>query len=153
MQLVSGLPLDRIDRNEFWQRVAFSNLATTQATASREAAPDHGYQLGAQLFPRILDMVRPDFVLTFGDRVWDALEADRVLVSFGERDGGYWAAQIGDIPVYHSRHPSGRFSWRTWSALLGRFLSASGHDVERITCFVDQFVRDDHSELLAGALA
>lgn len=147
VHLLTGLPKCYVDLERFWHSIAFSNLSTTQATWSREAASGDGYQTGARLFPDILSLVQPDFVVTFGDRVWNALEASGALVNAQQTDG-FWRAEITGTKVFHSTHPSGGFSWPRWSKFLSQFLKTSGYTSDQIESFVKQVAARPRSELL-----
>lgn len=151
-----GAATDVAARRRIWDSVVFYNYLQTPMSAPRQAVPKSAYADSAAAFFEVLETYRPEYVIVWGYRLWDAMPADRW--EWGEElsfDGtpiriGCYALTDGTrIKVAPVKHPSAGYTWETWHRYLQSFLqcdcNTGAHETEEIGNR-EQNIPDDNIE-------
>lgn len=111
-----GYHTDEDDSYKLWNSIAFYNYLQTAVPAWNDPGNDEDYELSESAFWEVLEELRPDCIIMWGDRVWDmspSYNGDDVY----ELDDGT------PIPVLGIYHPSWRyFNWSKTNNAISSFL-------------------------------
>ncbi|QBK31283.1 hypothetical protein [Roseitalea porphyridii] len=155
--LITGLPGDWLQPEEFWRRVAFANLAQETVDGPRSPSQWSALLAGAAPLAEAVERVQPTHIVCLGNKVWEALSEsghlDHRPFSATEGVDICDSGMLNGRPLFWTYHPSsfGYFNWQEGSRCLGSFLKETGVDREEINEFI-QFglASPPPSYLLAG---
>lgn len=124
-----GTATDGAIRKRIWNSLVFYNYLQTPMQGPRQAGSKADYANAAESFFEVLEEYRPEYVIVWGYRLWDALPGDRwewgdelTLDGAPVRTGCYLLAdgtRINAVPV---KHPSAGYTWEDWYKDLQPFL-------------------------------
>jgi hypothetical protein len=131
-QVMTGKPHVAIDKEQFWSSVAFYNvIQRIVAQTARVPPSEDQWDEGQRVFPEIIDILEPDYIIVTADRLWSKLPewsySDPLLF-----EGRPWQTCSSTTSSGHSfratyiHHPSsgGFGSYQRWHALVRAFLQS-----------------------------
>lgn len=129
-QVVTGEPVDRLDRSGFWNSVAFHNYVQEIVARSPRRAPTaDAWRRSEQPFHEVLRALKPDVILVLGVRLWSWLpdtgrNESPITMDSRERDCySYPTARGRRAMATFINHPSSfGFRWQDWHPVVERLL-------------------------------
>lgn len=76
LQVVANKHVSHLNREEHWQKLAFSNYIQDLLPKSRQAPSDPEWERGAAAFRSQLAITTPDILIVLGPRLWNHLPRD-----------------------------------------------------------------------------
>lgn len=76
MQIVANRHISELNREEHWQKLAYSNYIQELLPKSRQAPGHAEWERGAAAFRQQLAITRPQVLVVLGRRLWDHLPKD-----------------------------------------------------------------------------
>lgn len=122
MQVVTGRPYWTIDREAFWNGIAFYNYVQMPVGEGPGIAPTS--EMFALSEPRFLDVLRetsPNVLLVLSKRLWVNIprgfgqQGPTMGLAQIERETWIYSATQGSVLASWIPHPSYGFSWRRWN--------------------------------------
>ena len=108
------------DSAAIWESVAFYNYLQTPMGDNRIAGTHEDYQNAVEPFFEVLENLRPDVIIIWGQRLWNKTPSqnwtpeDPVVVDGYANKKGFYSLKNGQkiltVAVYH--HPSTSFDWQ-----------------------------------------
>lgn len=118
------------ESRRIWDSVAFYNYLQVAMGGPREAGQQDQYQNAATAFIEALETLRPDLVIVWGMRLWNALPSGemwcggtKVVVEGYEVQNGFYRLNDGlKVRAFAVYHPSAGYDWAFWHKVIVRFL-------------------------------
>jgi hypothetical protein len=116
----------------FWRAICFYNYVQELVPGGPgQRPPSSAFALSAGAFWQTLEELKPQAIVVFGRRVWDAMPTDRAEKTGAvEGVGDVWAYSLSDGQrafAIHTPHPASRgFSASRYHEPIVRFLDAVG---------------------------
>lgn len=133
MQVVYGQPYWKIDRAEFWGKVAFYNyVQQIVAETAGVAPPPDMFTNSEAAFFSVLDSLRPKTILVLSKRLWENLPSDgrygqEICLGNGSRGTWIYPYTKGEALATWLPHPSYNFSWHRWHPVVLALQTASSN--------------------------
>ncbi|MDE2324326.1 MAG: hypothetical protein KGL51_06580 [Betaproteobacteria bacterium] len=133
MQVVNGQPHLKIDRAEFWGKIAFYNYVQQPVAETAGVAPtSEMFTASRAAFFSVLDSLRPKTILVLSKRLWENLPSDgrpgRDIRCCGvNRETWVYPFNGGQALAAWLPHPSYGFSWRRWHPWVLALRAASSN--------------------------
>lgn len=120
-----GHSTNKDERRIIWNSVAFYNYVQSCVPTPRESPRKGQFDESEAAFFEVLKELKPDIILVWGRRLWEALPYTNFKASkdceykgFRYRCGTYMTDSGLIIPCYEMEHPSSGFSWSWWHKYL-----------------------------------
>ena len=120
MQVVNGQPHWKMDRAEFWSRVAFYNYVQQPVAETAGVAPtSEMFMASKEAFFLVLDSLRPKTILVLSKRLWENLPSEgkpgqEIRCGDVSRETWVYPYSGGQALAAWLPHPSYGFRWRRW---------------------------------------
>ena len=120
-----GYETDKDDSYDIWNSIAFYNYLQTAVESPYDPGNDEDYENSESAFWEVLEDLHPDYIIMWGDRVWNQSPSYN-------GDGEYYELEDGsEIPVLGIHHPSWRyFNWEEENREINNFLNDDCYDDE-----------------------
>ena len=112
-------------RQNIWNSVMFYNYVQSCVPKSRQSPEQWQFDESEEAFFEILETYKPDVILVWGSRLWEALPYTNYETDdncgydgYEYRCGSYTTDSGLVIPCYEMQHPSSGFSWSWWHDYL-----------------------------------
>ena len=114
-----GYTTDSEDSKDIWNSIAFYNYLQTAVDNWKDEGNDDDYFSSEDAFWEVLEELRPDCIIFWGNRVWNMAPA------FNNDDEDSYELDDGtEIPVLFINHPSWvRFHWEEINTKINDFLN------------------------------
>lgn len=121
---------DEEGREEVWESIAFYNFLQYAVQGPRQAGEDDSYAKAVEAFFEVLNALKPELLIVWGQRLWDSLPGDSrweagspITIDGYEVQNGFYKLNDGSsvraFPVYH---PSAGYSWEYWHKVIKAFI-------------------------------
>lgn len=119
------------DRKEIWDAVAFYNYLQYSVDGSRKAGEDDAYEKAIVPFYQVIDFLKPEVIIVWGQRLWYNLpgderweECDSIKMYDGYNiENGFYKLSNGDkAKVFQVNHPSSGYTWEYWHKVIKTML-------------------------------
>ena len=113
-----GYKTDKDDSYDIWNSIAFYNYLQTAVESPYDPGNDEDYENSESAFWEVLEDLHPDYIIMWGDRVWNQSPSYN-------GDGEYYELDDGtEISVLGIHHPSWRyFNWEEENCEINNFLN------------------------------
>lgn len=125
-----GTTTDGAARRQIWNSVVFYNYLQVPMSGPRQAGNEADYANAAEAFFEVLEQYRPEYIIVWGYRLWDAMPTDRwewgeelTLDGAPVRTGCYLLADGTRVKAVPVKHPSAGYSWNKWYKFINQFLN------------------------------
>lgn len=120
-----GHETDQAERAKIWESILFYNYLQENMSEAREAGTKAQYQKAEKPFFEVLEKYKPEYVIMWGNRLWDnAPSTGFTAVNSVKLDGyeagdGYYTLKDGTkVKVIAVYHPSAGYDWAWWYRYL-----------------------------------
>ena len=124
-----GEETDQALRLKIWNSVIFFNFLQVAMGGPREAGTSLQYQQAGKAFFEVLDRFQPEYVILWGQRLWDNTPSERwqggedIIVDGRQVATGFYLLSNGKkVKTMAVNHPSVGYSWDYWYRVIQRFL-------------------------------
>ena len=125
-----GHETDWSERHRIWQSMMFYNYLQTAMGGPRQAGSDAEYRLSEEPFFNVLDQLRPQYIIAWGNRLWGQMPAgqrwqdgdDITIDNYTVYTGSYALTGGGRAKAMAVNHPSVGYSWDYWHRVIATFL-------------------------------
>ncbi len=124
-----GEETDQAMRMKIWSSVVFFNYLQVAMGGPREAGTDEQYRQADKAFFEALDKFQPEYVIVWGQRLWNKLPGERwqdgeeIHVDGTSVGTGYYLLSNGmKVKAMAVNHPSVGYSWDYWHKVIASFL-------------------------------
>ncbi len=124
-----GEETDQAMKMKIWNSVVFFNYLQVAMGGPREAGSGEQYQQADKAFFEVLDKFQPEYVIVWGQRLWNKLPGDRwqdgeeIHVDETHVSTGYYLLANGKmVKAMAVNHPSVGYSWDYWHRVIASFL-------------------------------
>jgi len=104
--------LTLVRKQFFWNSVAYTNFVQTHLEGARQAPSAAMWEAGRDAFFELLEILKPDFVLVCGYRLWEQLPTKHQKIK--ENTNGFHLANYQfkgvDAVCMRCKHPSSNYS-------------------------------------------
>lgn len=127
---VAGHSLDMSGKESFWHSVAFYNYVQTAISGARMSPSAEEFRASEALFWQMLEELRPEYVLVWGYRLYDALPRGGYAcapIIYGGAEYATWVYELRDgkaVRFLRMKHPSTGFSVDEWHEVIRLFLAS-----------------------------
>jgi len=125
-----GTAADCSIRKRIWNSVVFYNYLQIPMSGPRQAGRKSDYANSAEAFFEVLEEHRPEYMIVWSYRLWDALPANgwewgEELSFDGKpvRIGRYLLADGTCVKALPVKHPSAGYAWTKWHKIIKMFLT------------------------------
>lgn len=120
-----GSTTNNILREKIWNSVAFYNYVQECISKPRKSPTKKQFDDSEAAFFEVLETLKPDVVLVWGSRLYDAMPYSNSKTGpnyeyegYSYRSCFYNLVSGLSIPCYEMQHPSSGFSWKWWHGFL-----------------------------------
>ncbi len=124
-----GHETDSKESEKIWNSVVFFNYLQVAMGGPREAGTTDQYRQAARAFFEVLDKFQPEYVILWGQRLWDNTPSERwqegtdIIVDGKRVAVGFYLLSNGrKVKTMAVNHPSIGYSWDYWHQVIRRFL-------------------------------
>ncbi len=124
-----GEETDQAMRMKIWNSVVFFNYQQVAMGGPREAGTSEQYRQADKAFFEVLDKFQPEYVIVWGQRLWNKLPGERwqdgekIHVDGTHVSTGYYLLSNGKrVKAMAVNHPSVGYSWDYWHKVIASFL-------------------------------
>ncbi len=124
-----GHETDCEESKKIWNSVVFFNYLQVAMGGPREAGTTDQYHQAARAFFEVLDKFQPEYVILWGQRLWNNTPSERWqegtdIVVDGKRVtvGFYLLSNGRKVKTMAVNHPSVGYSWDYWHRVIQSFL-------------------------------
>lgn len=118
------------DSQAIWDSVAFYNYLQRAMSRAREFPKSDDWGNSNNAFFEVLEYLKPDYIITWGRRLWQNLPMDGCegapVICEGLPNERTWEYTLSDgriVKMMSVYHPSGGFSWDRWHMLINEFIT------------------------------
>ncbi|MHC5310528.1 hypothetical protein ACYSNM_10775 [Myroides sp. LJL116] len=126
-----GSDLDQLKKKQVWDSIAFYNYVQFPISGPRRSPSTQEFEESTSAFFEALELLRPDYVLVWGKRLYDNLpnvgKQGKDIVFQGEEPIETWEYLLSDnkkVKVMSITHPSAGYSWDWWHLRIMEFLQS-----------------------------
>lgn len=112
-----GYNTDDDDSYNIWHSIAFYNYLQTAVRNWKDSGNDDDYDASENAFWEVLEELRPDCIIMWGNRVWSKAPGYNGVDVYELDDGT-------EIPALKIHHPSMGFSWKQENESISSFLES-----------------------------
>ena len=124
-----GHETDSKESEKVWNSVLFFNYLQVAMGGPREAGTTEQYRQAARAFFEVLDKFQPEYVILWGQRLWDNTPSERwqegtdIIVDGKRVAVGFYLLSNGrKVKTMAVNHPSVGYSWDYWHRVIQSFL-------------------------------
>lgn len=124
-----GMETDWAMRRRIWDSVLFFNYLQVAMGGPREAGTSEEYSEAADALFDVMDKYQPEYLIAWGNRLWNKLPGDRwengddiVVDGYRVATGSYVLGNGKRVRVMAVNHPSVGYSWDYWHRVIQIFL-------------------------------
>lgn len=130
---MAGRELSKEESKEFWEHVMFYNYVQEPLQGTRMSPTAEQYMKSRDALFTLLNVMNPDYFITWGIRLYNNLPQEGVQGSDIEEAGDSYETWIYEVetkkipfmPIYH---PSTGFDWLYWHNLIVEFNKSLEHE-------------------------
>lgn len=120
-----GHPTEEKEKREIWDSIVFYNYLQVNMADARLAGTKAQYKAAEEPFWEVLEEYRPEYVIVWGNRLWDNIPSENfkalnsvVLEKYEAGDGVYTLKDGTEVKVIAVYHPSSGYDWERWYKYL-----------------------------------
>lgn len=124
-----GMETDWDMKRKIWDSVLFFNYLQVAMGGPREAGTSGEYSEAAGALFDVMDKYQPEYLIAWGNRLWNKLPGDRwedgediVVDGYHVATGSYLLSNGRRVRVMAVNHPSVGYSWDYWHRVIQIFL-------------------------------
>lgn len=125
-----GMETDWDMKRKIWDSVLFFNYLQVAMGGPREAGTSSEYSEAAGALFDMMDKYQPEYLIAWGNRLWNKLPGDRwedgediVVDGYHVATGSYVLGNGKRVRVMDVNHPSVGYSWDYWHRVIQIFLA------------------------------